>query len=148
MDRIIEKDIQISATPQRVWDLVSEPGWWINDGTYTEHLIERRDGITHVTDPTHGVFPLVVVEEREPHYIAFRWLARTAEPVPDGPGTLTEFWIEAREGGVLLRVRESGFESLGEDEAALAKTVADNTSGWEKELGVARAHAESVRAIG
>lgn len=136
----IERSIEIDATPDRVWALVSEPGWWINDGTYTEHVIEERDGITYVTDPTHGVFPLTLVRSQQPHHIAYRWLARTDEPRPDGPGTLTEFWIEESEGGVTLRVRESGFESLGESETDLLKTVADNTEGWETELGVARTH--------
>ena len=37
-----ERQIDIDATAERVWALVSTPGWWINDGTIVEHLIERR----------------------------------------------------------------------------------------------------------
>ncbi|MBM6401842.1 ATPase [Phycicoccus sonneratiae] len=147
LGHVIEKSIEIDADAAQVWPLVSEPGWWINDGEYVEHVVERRaDGVVTVTDPVHGVFPLVVVEEREPRYVAFRWLARTDEPAVDGPGTLTEFWVEDRPGGVTLRVRESGFESLDESEAELLKTVADNTEGWDTELAVAKRHLEGRHA--
>lgn len=145
MDQVIERSIEIDAPAERVWELVSEPGWWINDGEYTDHVIEQRDGTVVVTDPVHGAFVLVVVEERRPRYVAYRWLGRTDEPTPDGPGTLTEFWIEDRDGGVVLRVRESGFETLGEDEEQLARTIADNVEGWETELVVARSHVQNDR---
>ena len=147
MAHAIEKSIDIDASAEELWPLVSEPGWWINDGEHVEHVVDRRDdGIVTVTDPVHGAFPLVVVEERPPRHVAFRWLARTDSPSVDGPGTLVEFWVEDRDGGVTLRVRESGFESLEETGADLLKTVADNTDGWETELGVAKRHLESRRA--
>lgn len=147
MAHVIEKSIDIDASAEDLWPLVSEPGWWINDGEYVEHVLARRDdGIVVVTDPVHGAFPLVVVGARPPRYVAFRWLARTDSPTADGPGTLTEFRVEDREGGVTLRVRESGFESLGESEAGLLEAVADNTEGWETELAVAKRHIESRRA--
>lgn len=147
MAHVIEKSIDIDTSAEDLWPLVSEPGWWINDGQYVDHVLDRRDdGIVVVTDPVHGAFPLVVVEEQAPRYVAFRWLARTDSPSIDGPGTLTEFRVEDRDGGVTLRVRESGFESLDESETDLLKTVADNTEGWETELAVAKRHVESRRA--
>ena len=143
MSEVIEQTIEIAATPAHVWKLVSEPGWWINDGEYVAHEIAHRDGLVFVTDPTHGEFALVPVDADPPRYVSFRWLARQADPQPDSPGTLTEFWIEERPGGVLLRVRESGFETLGVSASEQARKIADNTSGWEKELDVARRHVET-----
>ena len=147
MGHVIDKTIAIAASAEEVWPLVSEPGWWINDGEYVAHVVDRRDdGVVVVTDPVHGAFPLVVLEERPPRYVAFRWLARTDSPSVDGPGTLTEFWVDDAEDGVTLRVRESGFESLDETAAELAKTVADNTEGWDTELAVAQRQVESQGA--
>ncbi|WP_265446313.1 SRPBCC domain-containing protein [Flexivirga meconopsidis] len=143
MQDAIEDRIDIDATAAAVWKLVSEPGWWINDGTYREHRIEERDGMVIVTDPEHGVFPLVIADSDEPRYIAFRWLERDGVARADGPGTLTEFWLDERPGGVTLRVRESGFASLGKPEADLLAHLADNTSGWRQELDVARRHIEA-----
>lgn len=36
----IERSIWIAADADRVWQLVSEPGWWVNDGRITEHRVE------------------------------------------------------------------------------------------------------------
>lgn len=137
---IIEDRIDIDATAERVWELISEPGWWINGGTYREHIIEERDGIVLVTDSEHGTFPIRVERADPPRYVAYRWLARDE---PTGPGTLTEMWIDEREGGVTLRVRESGFEELGLDEVALRTRLDENTSGWSTELAVARTWSEA-----
>jgi hypothetical protein len=40
VDRI-EREIVIDATVARVWQLVSEPGWWIGDGDRTDHVLTR-----------------------------------------------------------------------------------------------------------
>lgn len=142
----IEDSIDIDATAEQVWPLVSEPGWWINEGSYREHLIEEREGFVLVTDPEHGVFPIATVDVRQPRYIAFRWMNRTDDPTPDAPGTLTEFWIEDRPDGVTLRVRESGFSTLEEDAAELLQHIDDNSEGWRTELAVARGRVHSLLA--
>lgn len=134
----VDRSVQIAATPERVWELVSRPGWWINDGDPDSNTIEHRDGYDLVTNPVHGTFPLVTVEQDPPHYVAFRWLRRSEDPQVDGPGTLTEFWIEPHPTGVVLRVRESGFATLPLPDADRQSEIEDNTSGWEYELDVAR----------
>ncbi len=40
LDRI-EREIAIEATAERVWQLVSEPGWYVNDSVITDHRIDR-----------------------------------------------------------------------------------------------------------
>ena len=56
----IEREITIDAPVDRVWTLVSEPGWYINDKQITEHRIETRGEVTivhdlsliHISEPT------------------------------------------------------------------------------------------------
>ena len=64
-------------------------------------------------------------------YIAWRWIES------DDAGTLVEFWVDDRPGGVLLRVVESGLAGLGKDAEALRKHYDGNSEGWEKELAAA-----------
>ncbi|WP_456696972.1 SRPBCC domain-containing protein [Aeromicrobium sp. P5_D10] len=140
-DNIIEDTIDIDATAERVWELISEPGWWINGGTYREHVIDEQDGVTYVTDSEHGTFPIILDRAEPPRYIAYRWLMRESDPT--GPGTLTEMWIDGRDGGVTLRVRESGFETLGLGEVELRSQIDGNREGWKTELAVAKTWSEA-----
>ncbi len=133
----IEKQVEIDATVETVWDLVSQPGWFINDGAVVDHRIEDRGDHLVVTDPVHGSFVVRVVRLEAPRYAAFRWMGKVDEREPS---TLTEFWIDDRPGGgVLLRVVESGLASLHDDLELRRATFEGNTEGWEIELGVARA---------
>jgi uncharacterized protein YndB with AHSA1/START domain len=144
IDRI-EKRIDIDAPASRVWTLVSEPGWYINDGQIVEHRIERSGADAVVHDPVHGAFVLRTVELDEPRYAAFRWLADATDP--DAPSTLVEFWIdETSATSVVLRVVESGFASLPGDARERRSRLEDNTEGWELELALAKSHLEGVRA--
>ncbi len=142
MQDVIEDQVDIDADAERVWRLVSEPGWWINDGEYREHVVDERADRFIVTDAAHGAFAITLDRADPPRHVAFRWL-RDPDGPADGVGTLTEFWIEDRPGGVTLRVRESGFASLGLDALALRRSIDDNVEGWSIELEVARTHAES-----
>ena len=48
----VEADVLIDTTIENAWALVSEPGWWINDGPLGDHDVEHGDdGLYHVTDP-------------------------------------------------------------------------------------------------
>ena len=134
----IERSITIAATPERVWQIVSEPGWWINGGTIRPHRIEDAgDGTSIVHDEEHGAFQIRTERLDPPRYAAFRWLGRADEK---GAGTLTEFWVEEAAEGVTLRVIESGLENVPESERA--EYLRANTQGWETELGAARTAAE------
>lgn len=140
----IERQIEISAPIDRVWALVSEPGWWINEGDIRPHRIEPREGHVVVHDEKHGAFPIETIELREPTYASFRWLAaedaeHSAEHIP----TVVEFTLEPTDAGVIVRVVETGFAENGDVTHELRVTAhRDNTEGWEIELGAARAHLE------
>lgn len=148
LDRI-ERQVSINAPAQRVWDLVSEPGWYINDGAIVDHRIDYDGEVAVVTDPRHGTFRFRTVTLDPPNYAAFRWInsdASAESGLPDHASTLVEFWIEERAGGgVILKVAESGFASLGKTAEWRRQQVEGNTKGWELELGLAAAVLDPAR---
>lgn len=138
MDRI-ERQVDIDATVERVWDLVSRPGWFINDGRVVDHHLEEvGDGVHIVHDPTYGEFRVRTEKLEPPYHAVFRWLGREVEE----QSTQVEIWVEERVGGVTLTVAESGFERLGLAETELRRHIAERTEGWETELAAAKAFVE------
>ncbi|HKX68491.1 MAG TPA: SRPBCC domain-containing protein [Intrasporangium sp.] len=142
----IERQIEIAAPIERVWALVSGPGWWINEGEIREHEIEQAEGHAVVHDETHGAFPIETIELREPVYASFRWLAsHDGEHGSAHIPTVVEFTLEPSDRGVMVRVVETGFAAGDEaDAAARAAAHRDNSQGWDIELTAARAHLERV----
>jgi uncharacterized protein YndB with AHSA1/START domain len=137
LDRI-DRSIEINASAERVWDLVTRPGWWINEGSVDPDPDVRVDGATTVlTHPTYGEFLLETLESRPPSYVAYRWLDAGQDA-----GTLVEFRIEPRDGGVTLSVAESGFSRLGKPREQWLKHREDNVSGWTTELDAAKTFVE------
>jgi uncharacterized protein YndB with AHSA1/START domain len=137
LDRI-DRSIDIDAPAERVWELVSRPGWWINQGEVDPEpdLVVTGDQAV-LRHPAHGEFRLQVLASRPPSYVSYRWV----DPGADA-GTLVEFWIEPREGGVTLRVAESGFSRLGKAREQWLAHRAGNVEGWASELAAARTWAE------
>ena len=137
LDRI-ERSIEIDASAERVWELVTRPGWWINEGTVDAEPDVRVDGETTVlTHPRFGEFRLVTLESRPTSYVAYRWL----DPGADA-GTLVEFRIEPREAGVVLSVAESGFSGLGKPREEWLRHREGNVEGWTNELAAAKTFVE------
>ncbi|MBM6622975.1 SRPBCC domain-containing protein [Micrococcaceae bacterium RIT802] len=138
----ITSTIDIDASAERVWALVSEPGWFINDGEYRAHQIEVDGDVAVVHDPVHGAFALRTEALDAPRYAAFRWLSGTpSAEVPAEEATLVEFRIEdLHDGGVRLTVTESGFASLPGSAYERRRAVEENSAGWDEELQVARNH--------
>lgn len=139
----LTREIEISATRAIVWELVSTPGWWINDGTIVDNTVEERDGVFHVTNATHGEFPLLIERSVEPDEIAFRWAPWDERAVESG-NTLVEFFLSGpADGPVTVRVIESGWASVDLAAERVADNYRENESGWETELGALKARLES-----
>lgn len=153
LDRI-DRSIEIDATAEKVWELVSRPGWWINSSSIiANQVVEHRESangvVDIVRDAQYGDFPIQTVELRAPRYAAFRWLGGGPDE-PTQPSTLVEFFLTDRPGGVELRVVESGFSTLSEDRETWLKEREGNVEGWGVELEAARVHfdpTEVVRSI-
>jgi uncharacterized protein YndB with AHSA1/START domain len=133
VDRVdsVERSIRIDAGARRVWDLVTRPGWWINDGEVTGHRIERDGDRARVTDPSCGAFEILTVKLEPLSYAAFRWRSDGVSRSVDGPTTLVEFWLDDHgDGSVTVRVVESGFRT--------EENRSGNDRGWLQELGALR----------
>ncbi|HET8993574.1 MAG TPA: SRPBCC domain-containing protein [Rhodococcus sp. (in: high G+C Gram-positive bacteria)] len=145
LDRI-ERQITIDAPAARVWDLVAEPGWYINNGRIIEHRLEHDGDLTVVHDPVHGTFTFRTVALDEPNYAAFRWLSDHAEP--DSPSTLVEFRLDAvSDTSTVLNVTETGFASLPGDAADRRAKYEGNVEGWTLEMDLAKTHLERRKAV-
>lgn len=139
MKDMVERSTRIEAPLDRVWDLVTQPGWWVPDDG--EAVGERQVGAVTVRESAkHGRFP-VTVERLDPQTcVAFRWeYPRGDRPV--APATLVEFFVQQVEGAVEVRVVETGFASFGD---GAGSAVTENTSGWEAELGSLHDRAENA----
>lgn len=90
-----------------------------------------------VRHPEYGEFRIETVASRPPSYVAFRWLDADTDA-----GTLVEFEIVPRDGGVTLAVSESGFSRLGKPREEWVKQREGNDSGWATELDAARRYLE------
>lgn len=139
MPNTIERQISIDASALRVWELVSEPGWWVNDGEIVPHEISRDGDVATVTDPDHGTCRISVLELDPPRYARFGWLAGASADVNDQETTI-EFWVTETGSGVELKVRETGFDDLPVSDEQRTGMYDDNVSGWELELAAAQRH--------
>lgn len=139
----IEREITINAPVDVVWPLVSEPGWWINEGEIREHTIQAAgESVWKITDSTHGDFLIEVVESSEPQAVSYRWLAGEGDDHDqDQLQTLVRFTLEPVDGGTTVRVVESGFAS-GTIDQKRHNTYQANSEGWEIELAAAKSALE------
>ncbi|OLT39058.1 polyketide cyclase [Saccharomonospora sp. CUA-673] len=126
MDRI-EREIQIDAPPQRVWDKLTE-FFWVNEHG-EQPAIET--GTTFVAKDEKDVEYPTVIETSEPYtYLAYRWASAYPGRTPgSGDSTLVEFTLTEQAGGTRLRVVESGFATLPEHDGRQA--FKDNSGGWD-----------------
>lgn len=141
----IVRSVEIAASAERVFALISEPGWFINAGDYVEHeRTDLGDGLTRVVDPDHGPFEVRTLALEPPHRAVFSWSAGETGAPLGALSTTVEFTVAPYGEGVLLTVRESGFASLPEEAAARRKRFEANSSGWDLELDVARGVCEAA----
>lgn len=138
----IVRTIHIDASAETVFAIISEPGWFINDGEYRRHEIESDGGVSRVVDPVHGEFSFGVEVLEPPRRAVFRFLGGVAEALEDFRDNTIEFTIEPDGEGVRLTVRERGFAGISSDAAVSRRRFEENTSGWLEELEVARTLAE------
>jgi uncharacterized protein YndB with AHSA1/START domain len=146
MQNVIEQEITINASLERVWDLVTEPGWWVP--TEQPQPVDRTPGSTTVrVSEKYGRYPVQVVEMKPRTYAAFRWASQFAgEELADGHTTLIEFFVQDEAENVRVRVRESGFAELEAPEEVRRAGLKSNTEGWHIELAELKERSEEAAA--
>ncbi|MGP4106790.1 SRPBCC domain-containing protein [Virgibacillus sp. L01] len=137
----IKREIFINASVQTVWELISQPAWWVGDAPGPDKV--QVDGLRVIADTKYGKFP-VLIEKVDPlNYLACRWASSFPGEEPrEGNSTFIEFMLKEMDGDSRLRVVESGFSSLTVSEEEKGKFLKGNVEGWKYQLEVLRKHAE------
>jgi hypothetical protein len=139
----IEHRIAIRATLDRVWSLVTRPGWWL-PGSVTESARGAgRAAVEWGRERTPWVIDIVRVE---PHgYVSFRWASSFAGAAPvQGNSTLVEFYVRPVGDEIGVTVVESGFTALDLPEALREDQLKANAGGWRYEMAALRTRAEQL----
>ncbi|WP_394159919.1 SRPBCC domain-containing protein [Galactobacter valiniphilus] len=126
----------LSAPVERVWDFVTEPGWFINDGQWRDHRVQTPSPGRHlVIDPVYGEFEFDDVEVVP----LVRYVSKGAHTGGDtaAPATITSFELTEVEGGTELIITETGFAGLGLGEADTRAAIDANVGAWVRELDLA-----------
>ena len=146
----IEKQALLNASPDRVWEAVSnsgEFGQWFGvsfDGPFVagQPLFGRitptrvDDDVAKAQEPYAGTVFEIVVDRVEPKQLfSFRWHPFAIDPNIDyasEPMTLVTFTLAAQARGTLLTVTETGFDQLIEARRAQARDMNDH--GWAAQM--------------
>ncbi|GHH34258.1 SRPBCC domain-containing protein [Lentzea cavernae] len=140
VDRI-ERETVIEAPLQRVWQLVTEPGFWVASqpsGTAVE------GETTLCRNEEYGDFPVRVETVTPQTYVSYRWAsAFEGQELGADNTTLVEFTLAPEGSATRLKVVESGFSRLAGSDELRAKAHRDNTGGWPEVLDAFAKRAES-----
>jgi uncharacterized protein YndB with AHSA1/START domain len=130
----IERSVLIDAPLDRVWDLVTEPGWWVPSQAPT--TTDRTPGAIAVRESEQwGRFPVQLVNLDPKTYAAFRWAStNVGEDLTDDNTTLIEFHLNTEAQAIKVTVVETGFAALPIPDAVRCKGFDSNAEGWGQEL--------------
>ncbi|MEZ0111661.1 uncharacterized protein YndB with AHSA1/START domain [Catenulispora sp. EB89] len=137
----IERETLIAASQDRVWSLVTEPGFWVAPTGATAAVGQTT--VAH--DDKYGDFPVRVEKVDPKSYVSYRWAsAYGGEALREGITTLIEFTLTPEGDGTRLRVVESGFAVLDGSEDVRRGALKDNTSGWAEVMDAFKKRAEEA----
>lgn len=139
----IERETLIEASLERVWSLVTEPGFWVADPASLPGTVAREGESMVAKNAEYGDFPVRVEKVEPPTYVAYRWAsAFPGQELCEDNSTLVEFTLTPEGDKTRLRVVESGFATLAGSEELRGQAVKDNTSGWPQVLDAFKTRAE------
>lgn len=132
----IEREIQVDAPPEVVFEVVSQPehirDWW-----YAETDVRPVAGASGELvwadgdDPRAHVEPMTVVVADRPRRFTFRWTHPAGEEATEGNSLLVDFELVPAGGGTLLRLTETGFRERGWEAAVLEQHYREHETGWD-----------------
>lgn len=139
----IERETLIEAPLERVWALVTEPGFWVADAGSVAGTAAKEGESILAKNAQYGDFPVRVEKVEPPTYVAYRWAsAFPGEDLREGNSTLVEFTLTVEGDKTRLRVVESGFAGLTGSPELRAQALKDNTGGWPEVLDAFKKRAE------
>jgi hypothetical protein len=145
MEDRIEHRIAIRATLDRVWSLVTRPGWWLPGSAAEPARGAGRAVVEWGRERKPWVIDVVRVEPQG--YASFRWAGAFGGGVPvPGNATLVEFYVRPVGGEIGVTVVESGFTALDLPDGLREDQLRANTGGWRYELAGLRTRAEQLES--
>jgi uncharacterized protein YndB with AHSA1/START domain len=137
----IEERITIRASQDRVWRLVTRPGWWVPGSAAEPARGPGRVAVACQGDDRPYVIDIVRLEPQG--YASFRWSSAFGGTAPKpGNATLVEFYLRPVGDELGVTVVESGFASLVLPEALREHEWNGNKGAWKYELAGLRIRAE------
>lgn len=152
MEDRIEHRIAVRAPLDRVWSLVTRPGWWLTGSRTDPAQGAGRVAVEWSGERRPWVVDVIRLEPQG--YVSFRWAGAFGGAVPvQGNSTLVELYLRpagAAGGGgaagvageVSVTVVESGFAALDLPEALRGDQLTAASGGWQFELAGLRMRAE------
>lgn len=137
MDELV-KERFLPVSIDRAWRILTDPReleQWFGDRV---ELDLRPGGRIVIGWHETGSYSGIVESVDPPRRLVYRWCIAWNEPVDVGPTTRVELSLRPAAAGVILRVRESGFEGLP------PRLLDDNRTGWDLELEHLVNHIEQV----
>ncbi|MFD1827930.1 MULTISPECIES: SRPBCC domain-containing protein [Mumia] len=132
----IEREIQIEAPPEVVFEVISQPEhvreWW-----YAESDVQPTPGMSgelvwaEGDDPRAQVSAMTVLVVEPPRLFTFRWTHPAGERAVDGNSLLVTFELVPTGSGTLLKLTETGFRERGWEAAVLEQQYNDHVAGWD-----------------
>ncbi|NEA35748.1 SRPBCC domain-containing protein [Streptomyces sp. SID13031] len=127
----IEREIQVEASPEVVFEVVSSSqhltGWW-TDGADVEATAGAVGEL--VWGDRENVVPIVVVAAEPPRLFSFRWVHPEGD-VTAADSLLVTFELTPSGSGTRIRLTETGFREMGWETAKLEEQYLDHLSGWD-----------------
>jgi uncharacterized protein YndB with AHSA1/START domain len=132
----IERELQIDASPEVVFEVLSQPEhireWWSAETEFdpvagTTSRFSWTDDDTGRKEST----PFTVVEVDPPQRFAFRWTYDDDDVAAPGNSLLVTFDLVASGEGTIVRFTESGYREKGWEAAVLEAAYNDHRQGWD-----------------
>jgi uncharacterized protein YndB with AHSA1/START domain len=136
----IERSILLKAPRSRVWRAISnaeEFGDWFGVSLKGKTFAAGQRVEGQITHPgyEHIVWDVLIENVEPERLLSWRWHPAAIEPSVDyskEPTTLVVFELKEVEGGTLLSVVESGFDSLPPERRLDAFRM--NSGGWDEQM--------------
>lgn len=134
----IEREIFVEASPEVVFEVVSDPEhlreWWPDDARYDRVPGAEGEIVFGGCSAGGTVVAFTAVDVQPPHTFSFRWTQPIGEEAVEGNSLLVTFHLAPSGGGTLLRMTESGFREMGWEAAVLEQQYHEHVTGWDFHL--------------
>jgi uncharacterized protein YndB with AHSA1/START domain len=131
----IERAIHIDATPDVVFDVVSNPAhvrqWWPDEAEFSP--VSGAPGRIGFDQGDNAMLweQFTVVDAIPQRLFSFRWTHPEGSNAAADNSYLVTFELEPAGHGTLLRLTETGFRERGWNEAKVAAEHTSHVSGWD-----------------